>query len=378
MKTRKIENTNQQSTVKNESPVRSISEAHFFCAEGPEHPRPPPKPSEVSLAFVGYRDFGDTIQFELLPFTESAEYFRQFSSKIQATGGGHDNGPEDVFGGLEKAISDLSWSDISMCTKVIFHIADHPCHGKIYHTNGYPHRDHYPGGDPNGRTAENLFNSIREKGIQYHFGKITSYTDKMIEMFSAVMGSEIIMYDIKEVDTLTDKVVSSVSIATSVHPSMAAKRAIIKTDKAIPDWSKLTIFTGVFLSYEMPECIDDVIDGMLLTPKNPTKAKVQIANIPFAHGSERKVFYGRDSTNNAPTDIVLKEYIKKNAVRAYESATEMQTIAAYLASRFNVRLLKKAGILYDIKFLKVQVLSIQIKPGENRFMSCKRFYGTDC
>ncbi|KAI1694506.1 alpha-protein kinase vwkA [Ditylenchus destructor] len=90
---------------------------------------------KVSLAFVGYRDFCDATQFELLPFTESAEDFRQFCSKISASGGG--DLPEDVFGGLKKAISELNWSDISMCTKVVFHIADAPCHGKRYHPNNY-------------------------------------------------------------------------------------------------------------------------------------------------------------------------------------------------------------------------------------------------
>ncbi|KAI1707811.1 alpha-kinase family domain-containing protein [Ditylenchus destructor] len=338
---------------------------------------------KVSLAFVGYRDFGDANQFELLPFTESAEDFRQFCGKVVAVGGG--DHPEDVFGGLKKAISDLSWSDISMCTKVIFHIADHPCHGKIYQASNCPYPDDYPNGDPYGRTAENLFDCLREKGIQYHFGKITSYTDKMIEVFSEAMGSEISVFDINAVNTLVDNIVSSVSIATSIHPAMNAKPLIFKTVKAIPDWSTLPTFTGVFLSYDMPKSIDQVVRGMPMTTKRPIKAKIQIAENPFGYGAERKAFYGRDLTSNASTDIVLKEYIekkndiaKRNSAIPYETASQMQTIAAYLASIFNCCLQNKAGIGHYIKFLKVQVLSIVIKPGENRYMSCERRYGTDC
>ncbi|KAI1701995.1 alpha-protein kinase vwkA [Ditylenchus destructor] len=335
---------------------------------------------EVSLAFVGYRDFGYENPFELLPFTENAENFRQFCSKIQTTRGPkymiENDMPEDVFGGLEKAISNLSWSD-QMCTKIIFHIADHPCHGKKYHTSNYPysdrsndnhHSDRYPDGDPNGRTEEMLFNALREKGIQYHFGKITSHTDKMIELFSEAMGSEIEVFDIKNVDKLVDCIVSSVSIGTSVLPSMKAKKLDIKTEKAMPDWSKLPIFKGAYLSYEMPETVIEVISDVPMTPKRATKAKIQIAEHPFAHGSERKVFYGNDMSSNSPTDIVLKEYIRQNTDAAsrsaaipYEIATQMQTIAEYLASVFNVCLKEKAGIIPEnhlelyIKFLKVQV-----------------------
>ncbi|KAI1691506.1 alpha-kinase family domain-containing protein [Ditylenchus destructor] len=64
---------------------------------------------------------------------------------------------------------------------------------------------------------------------------------------------------------------------------------------------------------------------------------------------------------------------KRNSAIPYETASQMQTIAAYLASIFNCCLQNNY-----IKFLKVQVLSVVIKPGENRYMSCERRYGTDC
>ncbi|KAI1708056.1 alpha-kinase family domain-containing protein [Ditylenchus destructor] len=342
---------------------------------------------KVSLAFVGYRDFGYKNQFELLPFTENAEDFRQFCTEIKTPKRGSTNfdPPEDVFGGLEKAISDLSWSD-SMSTKIIFHIADHPCHGRKYHTARYidNYNDNYPDGDPNGRTAEGLFKSLREKGIQYHFGRIYWTTDKMIELFSEAMGNDIEVFNVKEIEKLVNCIVSSVSIGTSMQPAMIAKQQVLKIVKTIPDWSKVPIFKGVFLSYELPESIVEVVNGLPMTKKNPARAKIQIAEHPFAHGAERKTFYGRDLSGNSPTDIVLKEYIRQNTYTAsrcaavpYEIATQMQTIAAYLAYTFTDCLQTMAGIVYDIKFLKVQVLSIEIKPGENRYLSCERRYGND-
>ncbi|KAI1706337.1 alpha-kinase family domain-containing protein [Ditylenchus destructor] len=184
------------------------------------------------------------------------------------------------------------------------------------------------------------------------------------------------------IEKLVDSVVSSVSIATSIHPTMRAKH-VFRIDRNVPDWEKLPIFKGVLFSYEVPESVIEVISDVHMT-SCPTKATIQIAENPFAHGSERKVFYGRDMSSNTSIDIVLKEYIAKNTDTAkqsfsfpYEIATQMQTIAAYLASIFNVCLEKKTGITHDIKFLKVQVLAIEIKPGENRYMSCERRYRHD-
>ncbi|KAI1698245.1 alpha-kinase family domain-containing protein [Ditylenchus destructor] len=177
-------------------------------------------------------------------------------------------------------------------------------------------------------------------------------------------------------------VVNSVSIATSIHPVMRANQLGIKTNRT-PNWLEMPIFKGVFRSYTMPNLVVDVIGGKAMT-KRYTKAKIQIAENPFDHGSEQKLFYGRDMSNKTPVDIVLKEYIPKNTDTAsqssafpYEIATQMQTIAVYLASEFNVHLEKKAGIRHDIKFLKVQVLAIEVGPGPKRYMSCERRCGRD-
>ncbi|RIA79403.1 hypothetical protein C1645_840768, partial [Glomus cerebriforme] len=55
--------------------------------------------------------------------------------------------PEDVLGGLNAAITQLSWRN---GTRVLFHIGDYPPHGSQFHD----FRDDYPNGDPYGLTAE--------------------------------------------------------------------------------------------------------------------------------------------------------------------------------------------------------------------------------
>uniref|UniRef100_A0AC34GYA0 VWFA domain-containing protein n=1 Tax=Panagrolaimus sp. ES5 TaxID=591445 RepID=A0AC34GYA0_9BILA len=164
----------------------------------------------LRFSLVGYRDHCDEKQFEILDFTESPEAFREFVSSVPADGGG--DLPEDVFGGIEKAL-ELPWSD--QCgTKVIFHIADAPCHGKKYHT--LRGGDDYPNGDPKERTETSLFAKMKQKDIDYHFGRIDQTTDKMIEVFSQAYGSEIKQYDIKKI-TMTESVISAVCHSVTVR-----------------------------------------------------------------------------------------------------------------------------------------------------------------
>ena len=91
--------------------------------------RDEPVAEKMRLAVVAYRDFCDTIRIEKHEFNEKIEDFDKFLGNLKATGGG--DGPEDVFGGIDAALN-LSW-DPQCGTKVIFHIADAPCHGTDFH-----------------------------------------------------------------------------------------------------------------------------------------------------------------------------------------------------------------------------------------------------
>jgi hypothetical protein len=70
--------------------------------------------------------------------------------QVKPTGGTDEC--EDVFSGLEAA-GKLSWRGEG--SKVIFHIADAPCHGKLFHKLGET-KDDYFGGDREGRRVEDL------------------------------------------------------------------------------------------------------------------------------------------------------------------------------------------------------------------------------
>ncbi len=148
--------------------------------------------SELRVAFIGYRDLKDDPEFEIRQFSSDLEQFKQFLASVKATGG--HKSAEDVFGALEH-VPKLRWSPTS-ASRVLFHIADHPCHGTEFHNPGYTAGDDYPNGDPKGRSLQTLMNQLNNAFITYNFGKIRSYTDTMIEKFGQALGYTIDTYDL--------------------------------------------------------------------------------------------------------------------------------------------------------------------------------------
>ena len=49
--------------------------------------------------------------------------------------------------------------------QVLLHIADYPCHGKMYYTAKW--QDNYPNGDPDGITHERMMTKVRDLELQY-------------------------------------------------------------------------------------------------------------------------------------------------------------------------------------------------------------------
>lgn len=153
------------------------------------------------LSFVAYRDIGDKIPFEVVPFTENMESVRDQISAITASGG--DDIPEDVAGALEK-ISELDWQGQ---VKTIFFVADAPAHGTDYHsiTMG----DRYPRGDPQGRDPKRQLTELSSRGIDFTIFRVTPQIDKMIEQFDVAYkdGAAVGLFTVLDVE----KQLSSVS-----------------------------------------------------------------------------------------------------------------------------------------------------------------------
>jgi len=126
-----------------------------------------------NLAFVGYRDFGDTVPFIVIDFTDDISLIQKTIQSIDADGG--DDIAEDVAGALEKVLQ-LSWTQNSV--NIVLFITDAPPHGTLYHSILVS--DQYPKGDPFGRDPKSQVTDLFSRGIDLTFFRITSETDNLI------------------------------------------------------------------------------------------------------------------------------------------------------------------------------------------------------
>uniref|UniRef100_A0AC34FKG4 Alpha-type protein kinase domain-containing protein n=1 Tax=Panagrolaimus sp. ES5 TaxID=591445 RepID=A0AC34FKG4_9BILA len=316
----------------------------------------------VRLAFVAYRDFGDSKQFEWLnngKFTESIKDFKDFCEKLDACGGGDD--AEDVFGGLDKALS-LDWCD-EYGTKIIYHIADAPCHGKKYHNLKQGDDKFYDLGHPNGLTDKRLFSKLRQIRIQYFFGKISNDTDKMI----------------------------GISEAAAIMCFEESNEREYKIVEKEPNWDKLNEILATVLNYELMESIEEITqrEFTLLMPLQFDSIK--IAPNPFAKGGDRLAYFGKMITKNGIKDQVFKEYLsvnnKDNISINYKIPNEISTIASFFAQKFNKKIKNaiEEGYQTRISFLKIKTIrmrendengkeKIRYLCAENRFCDNEKFY----
>ncbi|PKC03735.1 hypothetical protein RhiirA5_450597 [Rhizophagus irregularis] len=138
---------------------------------------------ELRVGFCGYRDHNDkTRRLKLLEFTDQYEQFTKYMKSVSAFSSLiKDDLPEDVLGGLNAAITQLDWKS---STRVLLHIGDYPPHGHRFSNI----RDKYPNGDPYGLTAESVLKMMQSKNILYFFGRITSHTDTMLQIFHNIIG----------------------------------------------------------------------------------------------------------------------------------------------------------------------------------------------
>lgn len=141
-----------------------------------------PPGAHFEVAVVAYRDYGDVVRRNVIDFTgpHEAEHFLQ---DIHAEGG--DDEAEDVAGALDR-VCGLTWgpSDVRM----IFHIADAPAHGRIFHS---PYvSDRFPDGDPDGKDPQDSLAFLALQDVDFTFVRITSSTDKMIDVFHDVYREE--------------------------------------------------------------------------------------------------------------------------------------------------------------------------------------------
>ena len=130
---------------------------------------------QVSLGFVGYRDYLDS-NYEYLIYpelTKEVEKVREFIKSAVTAGGGD---CEDMVGGLYSALS-YKWNGRSRFALLI---ADVPCHGVQYHEQ--PNFDRFPQGDSR-YDMINIIKQFAEKNINLVCLNLTDKTLKLYNNF---------------------------------------------------------------------------------------------------------------------------------------------------------------------------------------------------
>jgi hypothetical protein len=139
------------------------------------------------------------------------------------------------------------------------------------------------------------------------------------------------------------------------------------------------------LAYAPPRNIDDIIEDIAMKRQAPEEAQIQVAAHPFSKGKflivfysksflgvERVAFYGRDLTPrfgglmSRTVDVVFKEFAhvyRGGMSLRFETANQVQTVAAYLANRFCEDLRRRTGTRMTIEFLKTKTLVIKDREG---------------
>jgi len=314
---------------------------------------------QLHIAFVGYRDHGDSVRHEVFPFTTSVENFRQFVGTVGAWGCGGDV-PEDVLGGLDQALG-LEWGVGGAATRVLIHIGDAPCHGEYYQDRDvFRHRDNHPAGDPLGLQSTELLHQLKEKDVQYIFGRINQSTDKMIRLFDEEAGGGYIQTrEMRDTNLIAETVTVSLhaSVAATVSTLSAEGRAPnrVKTSDEVPYWGEICPESVELRRCKQVESLADLLKGA--DPSATQRfvldsVRVQLGKLPFSQGETRAARYalvdGREhavAKHMKGTSAVLdevadaeEEFVEQECPAGFDeflSLSEVSAVAAFLAHQFS-------------------------------------------
>ncbi|CAG8680978.1 6815_t:CDS:1, partial [Cetraspora pellucida] len=299
------------------------------------------------VSFCGYRDHnnhGDRLQ--LFDFTNSLEKFKMYITN-EVTAISNDDEPEDVLGGLNAAITEMTWSN---ATRVIIHIGDAPPHGGRF-TNLY---DEYPDGDPNGLTAESVLKKMQLKKILYYFGKINDSTDVMVNVFREIIG-DFPIFDLmtsgNNPEVLVNKfckatysaIFSSITLTTTLRSSKniySLQQKKLQIDPHEPDWATHPEKTGKILCHIPPKTLAEVKDEYYFINSNFNEQDIsfKLAPQPFSVGAERYAYFALDTNFGRPNKLVIKKYhdIKIGTIERYLESVEIYNVAYFLSTEFNI------------------------------------------
>ncbi|KAF0541053.1 kinase-like protein [Gigaspora margarita] len=293
------------------------------------------------VGFCGYRDhYNHSNRLQIFDFNNSLEKFKTYiTNKVTAIS--NNDEPEDVLGGLNAAITEMTWSN---ATRILIHIGDAPPHGRRF-TDLY---DYYPIGDPNGLTAESVLKKMKIKKILYYFGKINASTDVMLNIFCEIIG-EFPVFDLMTMGYNPEEL--------EKHILFATKKLQINPHE--PDWTTHLEKTGKLLYCIPPRTLSEVKDEFYFINSSFIEQDIffKLAPQPFSVGAERYAYFALDTSLGQANKLVIKKYhdIKIGTIERYIESVEIFNIAYFFSTKFNIAA-KRVGINKKVTFINVNVL----------------------
>ncbi|KAF0488044.1 kinase-like protein [Gigaspora margarita] len=319
------------------------------------------------VSFCGYRDhYNRSDRLQILDFTDSLEKFKTYiTNKVTAIS--NNDIAEDVLGGLNAAITEMTWSNAN---RVLIHIGDAPPHGRRFNTNL---TDNYPDGDPNDLTAESVLKKMQLKKILYFFGKINTSTDVMLNVFREIIG-EFPVFDLMTMgykpEVLVNKfcratssaIFSSITLTTTLRNSKSIyslQRKKLQINPHEPDWTTYSVKTGKLLCCIPPKTLTEIKDEYYSMQSSFIEQEIsfKLAPQPFSVGAERYAYFALDTSLGRTNKLVIKKYhdIKIGTIEKYLESVEISNIAHFFSTKFNTAA-KRVGINKKVTFIDVRVL----------------------
>ena len=238
--------------------------------------------------------------------------------------------------------------------RVLFHIADAPCHGREYHGDNI--KDNRPNGV--GISIPEQLLRLRSMKIDYYFGRITEHTDKMIKVFNdqSKHASETEPYinmvpvnnplDVQE--AVVQSVCTSIDLTSAASaasaPKMASKELEFVLSHDEPEWHLLESGKRCLarkLAWEKHHSMDNCAASIHEARAHASMVEFVVHSHPFARGVSRQCFWGlyRSHKGKKPWKrAVFKQFHKAAGPgnhHDYEAEVEKALVADFFARKYN-------------------------------------------
>lgn len=129
-----------------------------------------------------------------------------------------------------------------------------------------------------------------------------------------------------------------------------------KNKKVLSYWDKRSNVTGYCITYVHPTSLQAVAQGCKLEQEPKKNILIKIARDPYVEKENYLAYHGLEITTVAPIDVDFKEYKVGDTVTKCQIASEMQSLAGFLAQEF----MDKASADMKLLFSEMKIVQLRL------------------